>query len=119
MSELIPAWSPALPFGATLLAGQLAASSIRIYQRDVGAYAAYAQAAGLDPLAAPTLARWRTAQAEATTLSPNTINRRLAAVKRLLAAAAEQGYVSHELAEAFGDLKGVKRAALKDRLKTN
>jgi site-specific recombinase XerD len=119
MSDLTPAWSTPLPFATTILAGQLAASSIRIYQRDVGVYATYAQEAQLDPLAATTLARWRTAQAEATNLSPNTINRRLAAVKRLLAAAAEQGYVSHELAEAFGDLKGVKRAALKERLKTN
>ena len=43
----------------------------------------------------------------------------LSAVKRLMAEAAEQGYLRHEVAEAFQDLKGVKRAALKERLKLN
>jgi integrase/recombinase XerD len=73
----------------------------------------------LDPLQPATLARWRTWLAQTTTLSPNTINRMLSAIKRLTAEAAEQGYLSHEVVEAFQDLKGVKRAALKERLKPN
>lgn len=110
---------PPLPFDADLLAGQLAASSIAMYQRDFTAYVGYGAKHALDPLQPATLARWRTWLAQATTLSPNTINRMLSAVKRLMAEAAEQGYLSHEVAEAFQDLKGVKRAALKERLKPN
>lgn len=106
-----------IPFDATLLAGQLAESSIAMYQRDFTTYVRYAQETGLDPLAPATLARWRTVLAKETTLSPNTINRMLAAVKRLMVEAAEQDYLDHEVAEAFRDLKGVKRVAMKTRLK--
>ena len=108
---------PVLPFDPELLAGQLAASSIKMYRRDFTGYVGAAVAQGLDPLHPATLARWRTALAKNTALSPNTINRMLSAVKRLMEEAAEQGYLSHEVAEAFQDLKGIKRAALKERLK--
>lgn len=110
---------PSLPFDADILAGQLADSSIAMYRRDFAAYVSYATAHALDALQALTLARWRTALAKDTSLSPNTINRTLSAVKRLMTEAAEQGYLSHEVAEAFQDLKGVKRAALKTRLKAD
>src|SRR5438128_859720 len=99
------------PFDAEILAGQLAPSSIAMYRRDFAAYLAFAEtsAAALD---AHTLARWRTHLAQETTLSPNTINRMLSAVKRLMDAAAEQGYLSHELAAAFAHVDGVKVKAL-------
>ncbi len=104
------------PFDASLLAGQLAPSSIAMYQRDFTAYAAFAgsTAALLD---AATLARWRTHLAQETTMSPNTINRMLSAVKRLLREAAAQGYIAHETAAAFDAVSGVKAAALKERIK--
>lgn len=107
-----------MPFDASLLAGQLAPSSIAMYQRDFAAYAAFAGsvAALLDPA---TLARWRTHLAQETTMSPNTINRMLSAVKRLLREAASQGYIAHEVAAAFGEVSGVKAAALKERIKSN
>src|SRR5215472_2327201 len=108
---------PALPFDADLLAGQLADSSIAMYRRDFKAYGRFAATQALDLLQPATLARWRTTLSKETALSPNTINRMLSAVKRLMAEAAEQGYLDHEVAEAFQDLKGVKRAALKARLK--
>lgn len=106
----------ALPFDASLLAGQLAPSSIAMYQRDFAAYAAFAcsTAALLD---AATLARWRTHLAQETAMSPNTINRMLSAVKRLLREAAAQGYIAHETAAAFDAVSGVKAAALKERIK--
>ncbi|MFN3980731.1 MAG: tyrosine-type recombinase/integrase [Caldilinea sp.] len=106
------------PFDASLLAGQLAPSSIAMYQRDFAAYAAFAGnvTALLD---AATLARWRTHLAQETDMSPNTINRMLSAVKRLLREAATQGYVTHEVAAAFDAISGVKTAALKDRIKNN
>lgn len=105
-----------IPFDATLLAGQLAPSSIAMYQRDFAAYATFAGSttALLD---AATLARWRTHLAQETAMSPNTINRMLSAVKRLLREAAAQGYIPHETAAAFDTVSGVKAAALKERIK--
>ncbi|HAJ38050.1 MAG TPA: hypothetical protein DCL15_20450 [Chloroflexi bacterium] len=105
-----------MPFDASLLAGQLAPSSIAMYQRDFAAYAAFA---GSTPalLDAATLARWRTHLAQETSMSPNTINRMLSAVKRLLREAAAQGYITHETAAAFDAVTGVKAAALKERIK--
>ncbi len=106
------------PFDATLLAGQLAPSSIAMYQRDFAAYAAFAGSATA-LLDAATLARWRTHLAQETAMSPNTINRMLSAVKRLMREAAVQGYVTHEVAAAFDAIAGVKTAALKERIKGN
>ncbi|MBK8796180.1 MAG: tyrosine-type recombinase/integrase [Anaerolineales bacterium] len=110
--------SAPVPFDATLLAGQLAPSSIAMYQRDFTAYAAFAGdlAALLD---AATLARWRTHLAQETEMSPNTINRMLSAVKRLMREAAAQGYIPHAAADAFKDVSGVKAVALKERIKDN
>ena len=106
------------PFDASLLAGQLASSSIAMYQRDFAAYAAFAGSATA-LLDAATLARWRTHLAQETAMSPNTINRMLSAVKRLMREAAVQGYVTHEVAAAFDAISGVKAAALKERIKGN
>lgn len=107
-----------LPFDPSILAGQLAPSSIAMYARDVAAYLAFAGSTEA-ALEAATLARWRTHLAQATAMSPNTINRMLAATKRLMKEAAEQGYLSHEQAEAFAHVKGVRAAALKTRVKVN
>jgi integrase/recombinase XerD len=108
----------ALPFDPSILASQLAPSSIAMYTRDFAAYLAFAgsRESALD---ASTLARWRTHLAQTTTMSPNTINRMLAATKRLMKEAAEQGYLTHEQAEAFAHVKGVKVAALKTRIRVN
>jgi integrase len=99
-----------------LLAGQLAPKSIAIYARDVRAYLRFAQtpAAALD---ATTLARWRAHLAANTSLSPHTINRMLAAVKRLIKEAAIQGHLGQDSAKAFAQIGGVKVAALKERTK--
>jgi site-specific recombinase XerD len=111
---------PALPddFDASILAGQLAPSSIAMYTRDFRAYIAYAgnMAAALEPA---TLARWRTHLAQDTNKSPNTINRMISAVKRLMREAAVQGFIAAEVAGAFDQIRGVKSAALKDRIKQN
>ncbi|MBK8049233.1 MAG: tyrosine-type recombinase/integrase [Anaerolineales bacterium] len=103
-------------FDASILAGQLAPSSINMYRRDFATYMAYAGSflAAIDPV---TLARWRAHLANETEMSPNTINRMLSAVKRLMREAASQGYVDVELAAAFDHVNGVKIAALKNRVK--
>lgn len=101
---------------ASILAGQLAPSSIAMYKRDFAAYLVYAgsPAAAIQPA---TLGRWRASLATATELSPNTINRMLSAVKRLMKEAAAQGYLGSDIAAAFEEIDGVKVAALKDRTK--
>jgi len=99
-----------------ILVGQLAPASIAGYQRDIAAYRRFCD--DLQTALEPTsLARWRTHLAQATRLSPHTINRRLAAVKRLVHEAAAQGYVDVATAEAFRRVAGVQVAALRARLK--
>ncbi|MEX1018603.1 MAG: tyrosine-type recombinase/integrase [Litorilinea sp.] len=107
-----------LAFDCSLLAGQLAPSSIAMYERDFQAYCAFAGSAtaAVDPA---TLAKWRTHLAQATEKSPNTINRMLSAVKRIMREAAIQGYLDQETVGGFDQIAGVKAAALKDRIKSN
>ena len=89
-----------------------------MYERDFRAYVAFAGdiAVACD---ATTLARWRAHLAQETAMSPNTINRMISAVKRLIREASVQGYLSHESAAAFAKIEGVKAAALKERIKAN
>ena len=101
---------------AAILAGQLAPSSIAEYRTDIAGYLAWCQQTDLPPLAAPSLAQWRTHQAQDTRLSAATINRALAAVKRLVKEAASQGYLSADLAAQFHGVasrqgEGAQRAA--------
>ncbi|MEZ4730598.1 MAG: tyrosine-type recombinase/integrase [Caldilineaceae bacterium] len=100
------------------MAGQLAPSSIAMYERDFRAYVAYAGSYD-DAIQPSTLAKWRAHLSQTTDKSPNTINRMISAVKRLMREAAVQGYLSHEAAIAFEQINGVKVAALKDRIKKN
>jgi integrase len=123
MSTTLDVISPALTednhtlaVAHALLAGQLAPRSIAIYARDIRAYLRFAG----DPttaLDAATLARWRAHLAANTTLSPHTINRMLAAVKRLIKEAAIQGHLDQDVAKAFAQIGGVKVAALKEHTK--
>jgi integrase len=107
-----PAWPE-----ATILTGHLAASSLTKYQQAVQAYRAFCGTESL-ALEATSLARWRTYLAQHTTLSPHTINRQLAAIKRLIKEAAAQGYLDVATAAAFASVSGVKPQALKHRLST-
>lgn len=113
MTDLLPV---SLTFDTAILAGSVSSSSLAIYQRDFRAYLAYAQTPDM-ALDSSTLARWRTYLVHTTSLSPNTINRMLSAVKRLMNAAAEQNYLSFEVAEAFQRVRGVKVGSLKDRVR--
>lgn len=108
----------ALAFDAEILAGQLAPSSIAMYRRDFLAYLVFAGTAEAAVQSA-TLARWRTHLAQETDKSPNTINRMISAVKRLMREAAAQGYLDYATAAAFDQVSGVKTAALKNRIKAN
>lgn len=105
-------------FDASILAGQLAPSSIAMYERDFRAYLVYAGSYSA-AIQSTTLAKWRAHLSQTTDKSPNTINRMISAVKRLMREAAVQGYLSHEAAMAFEQIRGVKVAALKERIKQN
>ena len=48
-------------------------------------------------------------------LSPDMINNKLAAVRSIMVAAAEQGYLAGDTADAFRRVRGVSVKALKDR----
>ena len=67
-----------------LLAGRLAASTVAIYTWDCTAYVTFCGYDSTVVLAAETLRRWRTYLVQDTVLSPHTINRMLAAVKRVV-----------------------------------
>jgi integrase/recombinase XerD len=101
----------------TLLTGQLAPSSRAAYQSDLAGYLRFCGGELVQALDAGMLARWRTDQAQHTRLSPSTINRHLAGVKRVVQEAAAQGYLDVPTAEAFRRVPGVPVKALKDRLK--
>ena len=87
-----------------------------MYQRDFQAYLRFAESAEA-AIDAATLARWRAHLAQETTMSPNTINRMISAVKRLMREAAVQGYLPAGVSNSFDNIAGVKTAALKNRIK--
>ena len=99
-----------------ILTGHLAPSSLVKYHQAQRAYLAFCETPA-QALQATSLARWRTHLAQHTSLSPHTINRLLAAIKRLVKEAAAQGYLDVVTAAAFASVAGVKPQALKDRLK--
>lgn len=106
-----------LPDVKDLLASQLSESSIAMYRRDIAAYQRHAQEYGFDTLNAQTLVNWRNELALNPSMSPNTINRMLAAVKRVIKEAATNHLVDEATALQFKNVDGVKTKALKTRLK--
>lgn len=108
------------PFDTSLLAGQLSPRSAAMYARDFAAYLVFAASpdAAMQP---ETLARWRTWLASASdahpAYSPHTINRMVASVRAVMQAAAEQGYLAGDTADAFRRVRGVSIKALKEQLK--
>jgi integrase/recombinase XerD len=120
---LIPA--PAAPLAAAslpeaaILAGQLAPSSIAKYRQDWAAYQAWCATSGAAPLAAASLAQWRAHLAGETAYSPHSLNRMIAACKRIVKEAAAQGLIAADVALPFAGVRGVKPNALRDRLKPN
>jgi len=102
-----------------LLAGTVTESTAAMYRRDAAAFSRWAQDQGLHPLHPATLARWRTHLVTATNYSPNTINRMLSAVKRLIREGAAQGMVPQSVADAAANVTGVKVRAMRKRTRKN
>jgi integrase/recombinase XerD len=106
-----------MPDIRTILAGQLTASSIAMYKRDVHAYATFADERGLPQFDHQTLITWRDHLATNTTMSPHTINRMMSAVRRTVKEAAARQIVETSIDYAFSNVAGVSVRALKERLK--
>lgn len=112
--DVIPVEMPKLEH---ILAGRLSASSIAMYKRDVKAYTDYALSQNrlwTDP---KTLVAWRDTLALQGEMSPNTINRMIAAVKRIIREMATREMIAEEESMKFDRIHGVKVKALKNRLK--
>jgi integrase len=111
--------SDMLGFNTSILTGQLAESTQNQYAQDLYDYLAFAgtRERALDPA---TFSLWRTQlSSKERFLSPNTINRMLSAVKRMMLEAEEKKLVPQGTAVEFRRVRGVKTAALKERLKVN
>ena len=102
-------------FDTSILAGQVAPSSMRMYAQDFALYLQFAGYSAELALRPSTLARWRAELAGNATQSASTINRRLSGVKRLVREAAVQAFIPAHLAEDFAQVRGVRKEALKDR----
>jgi integrase/recombinase XerD len=99
-----------------ILAGSVGPASIEMYTRDFKAYLEYAGSPGV-AFNVVTLNKWIVEMANNTRMSPNTINRMVSAIKKIMKIAANQGYISHEVADSFRHVDGVKVGALKDRMR--
>lgn len=114
-------------FDTGILAGGKSPNTIEQYRLHWTAYVAYAGTWEMAVQAA-TLARWRqhlfvggytTKRGTQKQYTVNAINLRLASVRSVIAAAAEQGYVDHATAEAFKVVRGLKQKANKERKREN
>jgi len=117
----------AASFDTTILAGTKSANTIEQYRMHFKAYCAFAGsfAQAVQP---STLALWRQSlyndgytvkNGTVKQYSVAAINQRLAAIRGVMAEAAQQGYITHELAEQFKHVKGLKQVANKDRRKAH
>src|SRR5436309_2538534 len=104
--------------GVADLSGQLMPRSLDEYCRDAEYYivwCGYERDRALDP---QQLRAWRQYQVDHTTLSPNTITRRLHAVKSLVWASARREAIDQAVAFRFSLVESVPLSSLRQRLKT-
>jgi len=101
----------------TLLSSQCGPSTIVGYQRDCNSYLRWAKEQGKEPLDSQTLLSWRDDMSLHTTLSPNTINRYLSSIKRVVLEARRHKLIDRDTALDFQDVTNVKVRSLKSRLK--
>ena len=115
------------PFDTSILAGTKSPNTVDQYKIHFAAYVAFAGSFGA-ALQPTTLALWRQSlytngysapDGAQRPYSVGSINLRLASVRGLLTEAAQQGYITHELAEQFKHIKGLKQVANKERRKAN
>ncbi|ETW96638.1 MAG: hypothetical protein ETSY1_25815 [Candidatus Entotheonella factor] len=101
------------------LAGRVNARTLTEYRRDIHLYLSFCRREGRDAREPQSLRAWRADMADQTSLSPNTINRRLAAVKRVVRATALLGDLPMDVAHGFSLVESVQVAPLRARLRTD
>ncbi len=102
---------------ASVLTHSIGSSTQREYRRRVDQYLMYCEQHRLAPEDPGSLALWRDHLVIGTTQSPRTIRGKLAAVRRLMAEAANRQVVTFETAQRFHAVEGVKVKALRHRLR--
>lgn len=108
-----------IKFPSDMMAGQLSKPTIHAYEADLKRYAKFCRQNQIPPANSTSFYRWTTHMAEHTTLSPRTINRRIAAVKTIFKHAALSGHITPDIAGKIELIPGVSERALRDRLKKN
>ncbi len=122
-----------LGWNDSILAGQVSPSTVKQYTEDFFDYLRFAKSAQ-GALDSAIFSQWRTdlveriylvldkaspAEMVEKQLSPNTINRMLAAVRHMLMEAEEKKLIPPGTFEQFNRVRGVSVKGLKDRLKPN
>lgn len=90
----------------TFLPAKVSASTIVTYRKHFAEYCEYARKVGCDPLDHVTFVGWRSSLLNET-YAASTINIRLSAVRTVIAAAAEAGYIPIDRAAAFEAIKQI------------
>lgn len=107
-------------FDSSILANQLSEQTLMLYKESWNKYVAFAKANGLDSTKHVTLSMWRDDMASnEAKFSPNTINRHIAAIKRIIKEAYSKEYVSNDVYASFKAVDGVSKKALKANLKVD
>src|SRR5260221_1402673 len=114
MTDIVPY---ALPDIKDLLAGRLAASTIAIYRLDIAQYQTFCFEHDLQQFDPQSFVAWRDHLVVNTELSPNTINRMLAAIRRTIKEAASRHMITSGVAYDFSVVESVSVRALRGRLK--
>lgn len=101
----------------SILAGLVSETTKELYRQSLSLYMCHAitPERAIQPA---TLAEWRTRLVEAG-YSPNTINRHIDAIKRIVREGCARGFYPAEIWLAFDQIERVSIAAMKERLKSN
>lgn len=102
-----------------ILAGRLSSSSIAMYKRDMIAYTSYTEEYNISWIEPKSLVAWRDDLVINTTMSPNTINRMLSSVKRVVKEMDQRDMIDSTISMKFDRVEGIKERSLKERLKEN
>lgn len=105
-----------ITFDTSILAGNIAVSSRKMYERNLKVYLDYAVTPEL-AIQSSTFARWRAYLVNNTKLSPNTINRMMSEAKKIMKETGAQGYILRGIYEDFKRVDGVRIATMKERKK--
>ncbi len=101
------------------LAGRVTTRTLVEYRRDTHLYLVFCIIESREPNEPQSLRAWQADMADHTTLSPNTINRRLVAIKRVIRSTALLGDLSMDVAHGFSLVEPVQVSTLRSRLRSD